>query len=126
MNDTREKCEIFKNYIFICCKSFNPDNQTAFYLESVSFFIILFPNFVISLHSKRVEHVRNVLNRVTSLKQYLSISADWFLYALLDDIVDGFVTHLHGLEMEVDSIDDLVLVLRESEQSDMLRRIGVI
>lgn len=28
------------------------------------------------------------------------------------------------IEFEVDSIDDLVLILKESEQSDMLRRIG--
>ena len=31
---------------------------------------------------------------------------------------------LRFIELEVDSIDDLVLILKESEQSDMLRRIG--
>jgi magnesium transporter len=31
---------------------------------------------------------------------------------------------IRGIEFEVDSIDELVLILKESEQSDMLRRIG--
>jgi magnesium transporter len=31
---------------------------------------------------------------------------------------------VRAIEFEVDSIDELVLILKESEQSDMLRRIG--
>lgn len=31
---------------------------------------------------------------------------------------------IRAIEFEVDSIDELVLILKESEQSDMLRRIG--
>lgn len=31
---------------------------------------------------------------------------------------------IQGIEYEVDSIDELVLILKEAEQSDMLRRIG--
>jgi magnesium transporter len=46
------------------------------------------------------------------------------LYALLDDITDTFAPLIRAIEFEVDSIDELVLILKESEQSDMLRRIG--
>lgn len=49
---------------------------------------------------------------------------DWILYALLDDITDTFAPLIRAIEFEVDSIDELVLILKESEQSDMLRRIG--
>lgn len=42
----------------------------------------------------------------------------------MDDITDSFAPLIRGIEFEVDSIDELVLILKESEQSDMLRRIG--
>ena len=43
---------------------------------------------------------------------------------MIDDITDGFIPVLSFIEFEVDAIDDLVLILKESEQTDMLRRIG--
>lgn len=49
---------------------------------------------------------------------------DWICYALLDNIIDTFEPLIRAIEFEVDSIDELVLILKESEQSDMLRRIG--
>ena len=42
----------------------------------------------------------------------------------MDDITDSFAPLIRMIEFEVDSIDELVLILKESEQSDMLRRIG--
>lgn len=51
-------------------------------------------------------------------------SIDWVCYGLLDDITDAFAPLVRAIEFEVDSIDELVLILKESEQSDMLRRIG--
>jgi Mg2+ and Co2+ transporter CorA len=52
------------------------------------------------------------------------VTSDWINYAIIDDISDSFGPLIKQIEVEVDSIDDLVLLLRESEQSDMLRRIG--
>ncbi|KAF8919123.1 CorA metal ion transporter [Dissophora ornata] len=42
----------------------------------------------------------------------------------MDDITDSFASPIQTIEYEVDSIDELVLLLRENETSDMLRRIG--
>lgn len=50
--------------------------------------------------------------------------SDWINYAIIDDITDSFAPLIRTIEFEVDSIDELVLILKESEQSDMLRRIG--
>lgn len=49
---------------------------------------------------------------------------DWINYAIIDDIVDSFAPLIRQVETEVDMIDELVLILKESEQADMLRRIG--
>jgi magnesium transporter len=65
-----------------------------------------------------------VRRRITQLKDYISVTSDWISYALIDDITDAFGPLIQSIEYEVDSIDELVLILKDTEQSDMLRRIG--
>jgi magnesium transporter len=65
-----------------------------------------------------------VRRRIKQLKDYISVTSDWISYALIDDITDAFGPLIQSIEYEVDSIDELVLILKEAEQTDMLRRIG--
>ena len=58
------------------------------------------------------------------LHSHITLTPDWINYAILDDITDSFASPIQTIEYEVDSIDDLVLLLRENETTDMLRRIG--
>ncbi|KAJ3266222.1 CorA metal ion transporter [Chytriomyces hyalinus] len=123
--ETREKCEAFPNYYFIAIRTFDSDQFSATYMQPINVYIIVFRECVLSFHSQPIVHLNNVLNRVEQLKVYgLNISPDWLNYALIDDITDGFMPSLRHIELEVDAIDELVLILKEREQSDMLRRIG--
>jgi magnesium transporter len=63
-----------------------------------------------------------VRRRIKQLKDYINVTSDWISYALIDDITDAFGPLIQGIEYEVDSIDELVLILKDAEQSDMLRR----
>jgi Mg2+ and Co2+ transporter CorA len=69
-------------------------------------------------------HPHNVRRRIHQLKDFIRVTPEWINYALIDDITDSFAPLIQHTELEVDSIDDLVLVLNGSEQNDMLRRIG--
>ena len=60
--------------------------------------------------------------RIRQLRDYISVTSDWISYALIDDITDGFGPLIQGIEYEVDTIDELVLILNDVEQGDMLRR----
>ncbi|KAJ3318576.1 CorA metal ion transporter, partial [Blyttiomyces sp. JEL0837] len=123
--DTREKCEVFPNYNFIVFRTFDSDQYSFTFMQPINVYIIVFRECVLSFHVKPIPHPINVLRRIDQLKVYgLNISPDWLNYALIDDITDGFMPLLRFIELEVDTIDDLVLILKESEQSDMLRRIG--
>ncbi|KAJ3014352.1 CorA metal ion transporter [Thoreauomyces humboldtii] len=123
--ETREKCEMFLNYYFICIRTFDEDEFSGTYMQPINVSIVVMKECVLSFHCKPVEHTNNVLKRIDQLKSYgLHITPDWINYALIDDITDSFMPLLKFIELEVDSIDDLVLILKESEQSDMLRRIG--
>lgn len=54
----------------------------------------------------------------------MMITPDWMNYALIDAITDSIAPIVLQVEMEAISIDELSLVLKESEQGDMLKRIS--
>ncbi|KAJ3286779.1 CorA metal ion transporter [Rhizoclosmatium sp. JEL0117] len=123
--ETREKCETFPGYYFITIRSFDADAYSMTYMQPINVYIVVFRECVLSFHSQPIIHLNNVLRRIEQLKVYgMSISPDWLNYALIDDITDGFMPSLRHIELEVDAIDELVLILKDREQSDMLRRIG--
>jgi magnesium transporter len=73
-------------------------------------------------HFRGTPHPQNVRRRIKQLKDYISVTSDWISYALIDDITDAFGPLIQSIEYEVDSIDELVLIIKDAEQSDMLRR----
>ena len=73
-------------------------------------------------HFRPTPHPQSVRRRIKQLKDYINVTSDWISYALIDDITDAFGPLIQSIEYEVDSIDELVLILKEAEQSDMLRR----
>lgn len=145
VKDSREKCEVFEKYLFLCVRTCDigyfafgkngADVKIAIderqsYLppstqqEPINLYLLMFENYIITIHSEPITHVRHVLRRIFPLKNIFTVTSDWIMYALLDDVVDEFIPNMTTMELEVDSIDDLVLVLRQTDQADMLRRIG--
>ncbi|KAG6813036.1 hypothetical protein H0H92_014570 [Tricholoma furcatifolium] len=124
MEETREKIELFRNYYLVCFRSFDQDSYSPTYLEPLNMYIIVFREGILSFHFRPTPHPQNVRRRIKQLKDYIAVTSDWISYALIDDITDAFGPLIQNIEYEVDSIDELVLILKEAEQSDMLRRIG--
>ncbi|CAO3590017.1 unnamed protein product [Absidia cylindrospora] len=124
MEEQREKCDVYHNYYFICFRSFEQDPLSPMYLQPLAVYIVVLKEGVLSFHFRHTPHPRNVRKRIKQLRDYINVSPDWICYGLLDDITDSFAPLIKSIEFEVDSIDELVLILKESEQSDMLRRIG--
>ncbi|KAJ3125145.1 CorA metal ion transporter [Nowakowskiella sp. JEL0407] len=125
--ETREKCENFANYYFICIRTFDQDTQSPTYMAPINVYMVIFRECILSFHMRPVPHFANVLKRIGQLRVYgLKITPDWVSYAIIDDLVDGFVPVLTFIDMEVQSVDELVLILKETESADMLRRIGYV
>ncbi|KZP20114.1 cora-domain-containing protein [Athelia psychrophila] len=124
MEETREKIELFRNYYLVCFRSFDQDPYSPTHLEPLNMYIIVFREGTLSFHFRPTPHPQNVRRRIKQLKDYISVTSDWISYALIDDITDAFGPLIQSIEYEVDSIDELVLILKDAEQSDMLRRIG--
>ncbi|KAG1150617.1 hypothetical protein G6F37_000201 [Rhizopus arrhizus] len=122
--ESREKCEIFQHYMFVSFRTFNQDFNSPNYLDAINFYIIVFKDGVLTFRFQDLPHPHNVRRRIHQLKDFIKVTPEWINYALIDSITDGFAPLIQHTELEVDSIDDLVLVLNGSEQNDMLRRIG--
>ncbi|WFD32795.1 CorA metal ion transporter [Malassezia sp. CBS 17886] len=124
MEEAREKIELFRNYYFVCFRSFDQDPYSPTYLEPLNMYIVVLREGTLSFHFRHTPHPANVRRRIKQLKDYINVTSDWISYALIDDITDAFGPLIQSIEFEVESIDELVLILKEAEQSDMLRRIG--
>ncbi|KAI9295800.1 Mg2+ transporter protein [Neoconidiobolus thromboides FSU 785] len=122
--EIREKCELFKQYYFVCFRAYEQNSDSPNYLDPLNVYNVVFKEGIITFHSKPMYHVNSVLKRISQLKDFINVTSDWINYAIIDDITDSFAPMMRHIELEVDTIDELVLILQENEQSDMLRRIG--
>ncbi|GJJ71330.1 magnesium transporter [Entomortierella parvispora] len=122
--EQREKYEVFRHYYFVCFRTFDQDYNSGSYLQPASMYSVVLRDGIITFHFRPTNHHLNVLRRMEQLQSHITLSSDWINYAILDDITDSFASPIQTIEYEVDSIDELVLLLRENETTDMLRRIG--
>ncbi|QRW16554.1 CorA-like magnesium transporter protein [Rhizoctonia solani] len=118
----REKRLNCSGIIILCVSVGSTRTRIALRTLSPSTCILSSSEGILSFHFRGTPHPQNVRRRIKQLKDYISVTSDWISYALIDDITDAFGPLIQGIEYEVDSIDELVLILKDTDQSDMLRR----
>ncbi|RPA95897.1 cora-domain-containing protein [Choiromyces venosus 120613-1] len=118
MQETREKVELFRSYYLVSYRTFEQDTNSEEYLEPVNIYFVVFREGVISFHFSLTPHPANVRRRIRQLRDYITVSADWISYALIDDITDAFAPLIQSLEEEVDEIDDAILQMHLTSDSD--------
>lgn len=123
--ETREKVELFKSYYFVCFTSFYAVDKTSeHYLEPINIYAVVFREGLLTFSFCPNPHVANVRKRISRLRDYLNISADWICYALIDEIVDSFGPVLREVERETDTIEDSVYTARFEDSRAMLQQIS--
>ncbi|CAG9985656.1 unnamed protein product [Clonostachys byssicola] len=124
--EAREKIELVSSYYFASFQSFHTvkSGENLEY-EGFNMYVIVFREGVLSFSFMPNPHATSVRRKITTLKEYISLSSDWICYALIDNIVDDFGPVIRQLEREVDSIDDSVFLMRDRDSSEFLRRIGL-
>ncbi|MCJ1406489.1 magnesium and cobalt transport protein CorA [Ptychographa xylographoides] len=123
--EIREKVELFKQYYFVCFRSFyQMDKTSEDYLEPVNVYMVVFREGIITFRYAPSPHASDVRKRIGKLRNYINLTADWICYALIDNIVDSFGPVIRSIELETDQIEDQVFVAREDDLSPLLRHIG--
>ncbi|EME81468.1 uncharacterized protein MYCFIDRAFT_95621, partial [Pseudocercospora fijiensis CIRAD86] len=146
MDEQREKVELFPSYYFVNYRTFEQDKDSENYMDAINMYVIVFRDGVITFHSSMSPHPANVRRRIRQLNDYMSPTADWISYAIIDDITDVYAPLVTEIETEVDEIDEEILYMHttaadnadgdmgamkaEGEKTagesggDMLRRVG--
>ncbi|KAI1092398.1 cora-like Mg2+ transporter [Rostrohypoxylon terebratum] len=123
--EAREKIEIFSSYYFASFRSFNvvQDDDGPEY-EPFNIYVIVFREGTLSFSFLPNTHASHVRKRISSLKEYVSLSSDWICYAFIDNIVDSFAPALTKVEMLTEDIEDTVFIARPEDNRTFLRKIG--
>jgi magnesium transporter len=111
MQEPREKVELFQSYYFVNYRSFEQDKDNEEYMEPVNMYVVVFKDGVISFHFSMTPHPANVRRRIRQLNDYMSPTADWISYAIIDDITDVYAPLVQVIE------DYEILALHSSEEN---------
>ena len=123
--EAREKVELFKQYYFVCFRSFSQMDKTSEdYMDPVNVYMVVFREGILTFTYTPSPHAANVRKRIGTLRDYMALTADWVCYAMIDNIVDTFGPPIHDIETEADGIEDQVFIARTEDFSPMLRQIG--
>ena len=144
---TREKLEIFANYLFLVFHSIHQQHQTQYtrtlssssaraltrrtsdvsneVMRTSAIKLIVFPSLVISFSTGRAKSLRIVRQRLQRDYDNHIESTSWIIHALLDQLTDALLPVVSGNSLEVDALEDLIYVLSGAEHRDLLRRMGV-
>ncbi|KAF1942056.1 cora-domain-containing protein [Clathrospora elynae] len=125
IQEPREKVELFHQYYFVSFRSFyQADKESEDYLEPVNFYAVVFKEGILTFTFCESPHTLNVRKRISRLRDYINLNADWICYALIDDIVDSFAPVIRGIEDEAEAIEDQVFTARIEDSRAILRSIG--
>ncbi|KAF2227772.1 hypothetical protein BDZ85DRAFT_254841 [Elsinoe ampelina] len=118
VQEPREKVELFQNYYFVNYRSFEQDKDSVDYMEPVNIYVIVYRDGILSFHFSETPHPANVRRRIRQLNDYMSPSADWISYAIIDDITDAYAPLVQQVEEQVDNIDEDILALHNISIKD--------
>ncbi|PYH40657.1 magnesium transporter CorA family protein [Aspergillus saccharolyticus JOP 1030-1] len=117
--EAREKVELFKQYYFVCFRTFyQMDKTSEEFMEPVNFYMVVFRDGVLSFSFTENPHAANVRKRIGKLRDYVSLSSDWICYAMI------FGPVIREIEIESEAIEDLVFIARMDDFESFLPRIG--
>ena len=122
VQEPREKVELFQNYYFVNYRSFEQDKDSEDYMEPINIYVVVFQDGVLSFHFSMTPHPANVRRRIRQLNDYMSPSADWVSYAIIDDVTDAYAPLVQQVEDEVDDIDDNILALHSIPAKEDLKK----
>lgn len=82
--EAREKVELFKQYYFVCFRSFDQIDATSEdYMEPVNVYVVVFREGIITITYTQSPHAANVRKRIGKLRDYMALTADWICYAMM-------------------------------------------
>eukprot|EP00124_Ichthyophonus_hoferi_P004075 Ihof_evm4s407 gene=Ihof_evmTU4s407 len=118
---TREKVELYGNYLFTVAEGSAKGGQTNDRWTNI--YLCVFNDFILTFHAVPCMCLEFVIQEMAHPLTVLR--PDWVLYLMLDEVVDEMEPIVSSCETEIGTIDEFIFYLGEKDQSDVLRRIAV-
>ncbi|MDC7707360.1 magnesium/cobalt transporter CorA [Vogesella indigofera] len=99
----RPKLEEFGDTLFLVMKTLEPDSENGIHVGEVDLFVGR--NFLLSIRNQTRKGFQDVRARCEREPHLLAHGSGFVLYALMDAVVDRYLTVIHQLEDELDSIE---------------------
>lgn len=99
----RPKIEYFDDYLFVVVKEIRY-RELEIHTNQIA--VILGKNFVITVSQKKSKHLKNVENRLARRGGIKNRSVDFLMHAVIDSVVDDYLTVLDKLEDIVSELED--------------------
>lgn len=82
--EAREKVELFKQYYFVCFRSFyQMDKTSENYMDPVNVYMVVFRQGILTFTYTQSPHAANVRKRIGKLRDFMLLGADWICYAMM-------------------------------------------
>ena len=82
--EPREKVELFKQYYFVCFRSFyQMDKNSDRYLDPLNVYMVVFRDGIITFTYAPSPHAVSVRKRIGTLRNFIDLTADWICYAMV-------------------------------------------
>lgn len=82
--EAREKVELFKQYYFVCFRSFSQmDKNSENYMDPVNVYMVVFRQGILTFTYTPSPHAANVRKRIGKLRDFMLLGADWICYAMM-------------------------------------------
>ena len=82
--EAREKVELFKQYYFVCFRSFfQMDETSEDYMEPVNIYMVVFRQGILTFSYSPSPHAANVRKRIGELRDYMALTSDWICYSMM-------------------------------------------
>ena len=106
MVNARPKIENFKDYLFLIMFSMESHDKTKGRINTAELDFCLGKNFLISAHNNGVGLLEIVKERIRKQSPIIKNKADFFLYSILDTLVDGYFPIITEFDNMVDEMSD--------------------
>ncbi|ELQ75898.1 CorA Metal Ion Transporter (MIT) Family, partial [Trachipleistophora hominis] len=87
--NTKEKVELFHNYTFISTRLFseretrNANENEKIKSVDIDFNILMFRNFIVTLHDTRWNSISDILNFLNLISEYTTVYPEWVLFSIV-------------------------------------------
>lgn len=94
-----EKIDEYRNYAYISLKLFANKKSR----EDINFNVIVFDNFIITMHNKHWQGVNNILNFIYVISKEISLNPSWVFLSIVIEILQDILFSMDEIEKQTDS-----------------------